>query len=278
MLAYVLLVSAATVGQDFDEEPLVNEPANLPAEVYRGVTCWDGSRASTIPECPPLRSVDKTASAKPRNSPASWVTMLDYPVEALVAVQEGSSDFRLTIGPDGRSTACDIVRTSRSTLLDDAACQNAMRRARFLPALDRDGNPTVGSYQSRVTWRVPGGESTVTKTIEDHSLPRSPRLAISAGSIVAVSDYPETALAERRSGQSMVAVKVSELGLPTGCEITTGSGSSDLDLKACAISMRWKYQPALDFNGNPSPGIAAHVIIWRLPITKSDSAEKDGRR
>lgn len=102
---------------------------------------------------PPPRITPKTAS--PRGNPASWATSNDYPSRALREEREGVSGFRVTVGPDGRVTDCEITSSSGHADLDAATCDNIRRRARFNPATDGEGQPTTGSYSSRVRWVIP---------------------------------------------------------------------------------------------------------------------------
>ncbi|QJQ32445.1 TonB family protein [Sphingomonas lacunae] len=99
--------------------------------------------------------VDRSREAAPRGNPARWVSTSDYPASALRAGTEGTTHINLTIGPEGRVTRCDITQSSGDAALDGAACAALQRRARFTPALDRDGNPSTGSYTTRIRWQIP---------------------------------------------------------------------------------------------------------------------------
>lgn len=102
---------------------------------------------------PPPRFQPKTAT--PKGNPANWATTNDYPSRALREEREGTTGFRVTVGPDGRVTSCDITSSSGSPDLDEATCSNVTRRARFTPATDGEGNPTSGSYSNRIRWVIP---------------------------------------------------------------------------------------------------------------------------
>ncbi len=102
---------------------------------------------------PPPRFTAK--GAVPKGNPGSWATTNDYPSRALREEREGTSGFRVAVGPDGRVTDCQITSSSGHGDLDAAACENIRRRARFTPAMDGDGNPTTGSYSNRVRWVIP---------------------------------------------------------------------------------------------------------------------------
>ena len=91
----------------------------------------------------------------PKGNPANWATTNDYPTRALREEREGTTSFRVTVGPDGRVTGCSVTSSSGSPDLDDATCANVTRRARFNPATDGEGQPTTGSYSNRVRWVIP---------------------------------------------------------------------------------------------------------------------------
>jgi len=91
----------------------------------------------------------------PKGNPANWATTNDYPTRALREEREGTTSFRVTVGPDGRVTDCSVTSSSGSPDLDDATCANVKRRARFNPATDGEGQPTTGSYSNRVRWVIP---------------------------------------------------------------------------------------------------------------------------
>ena len=102
---------------------------------------------------PPPRVQPKQPT--PKGNPANWATTNDYPTRALREEREGTTTFRVSVGPDGRVTGCSVTSSSGSPDLDDATCANVTRRARFNPATDGDGQPTAGAYSNRVRWVIP---------------------------------------------------------------------------------------------------------------------------
>lgn len=92
--------------------------------------------------------------ATPKNNQSTWVTEADYPSRALREDRAGTTAVRLTIGTDGRVTGCDVTRSSGSPDLDEAACSNIQRRARFNPAME-NGQPVVGTFSRSVRWVIP---------------------------------------------------------------------------------------------------------------------------
>ena len=110
---------------------------------------------AAAPPPPPPAPKFSPKAAQPKGNPGSWATTNDYPTRALREEREGVTGFRVTVGTDGRATGCDVTSSSGSADLDQATCSNVMRRARFTPATDGEGNPTTGSYSSRVRWVIP---------------------------------------------------------------------------------------------------------------------------
>ncbi len=117
-------------------------------------TCWNGQEIPRTATCPP-EPRDESAPARPRNNRARWVTTNDYPTRDLQRENQGTTSIRLTVGANGRATACQVTGSSGHPGLDRAACRNAQRRARFTPAKDKAGNPTTGSFSTRIRWQIP---------------------------------------------------------------------------------------------------------------------------
>ena len=82
--------------------------------------------------------------------------MEDYPMFPMRREMQGTVEFRLTVGPDGRTMACEVVKSSGFAELDEMTCNLMMRRARFCPATNRKARPIVGSWSSRLKWVYPG--------------------------------------------------------------------------------------------------------------------------
>lgn len=104
---------------------------------------------------PPPPPVAKRPNPIPKGNPGNWANTNDYPSRALQQEREGTTGFRVTVGPNGRVTDCQITSSSGHPDLDQATCSNVTRRARFDPALDGSGNPTTGTYSNRVRWQIP---------------------------------------------------------------------------------------------------------------------------
>jgi periplasmic protein TonB len=113
-------------------------------------------RRSELSKCKaPVQEVDKSKKATPKNNPGSWANTNDYPQRALNQGREGTTGFSVTVTPEGRVGSCSVTSSSGHGDLDSTTCSKVTSRARFNPAHDKAGNPTTGSYSSRVTWKIP---------------------------------------------------------------------------------------------------------------------------
>ena len=104
------------------------------------------------PPPPPPRTVEP---AKARANLASYISDDDYPQDAIRNEQQGTTGFRLEVGPDGRVTNCTITSSSGSSSLDSTTCRLMKSRARFTPATDSNGNRTSDSVSGRIRWQLP---------------------------------------------------------------------------------------------------------------------------
>lgn len=83
-----------------------------------------------------------------------FITLADYPAAARRTGAQGTTHIRYTVKPDGRADACEVVRSSGHSLLDQVTCRLAVRRFVFRPALDRAGQKVTETRTDRFAWRV----------------------------------------------------------------------------------------------------------------------------
>ncbi|WP_176141484.1 energy transducer TonB [Sphingopyxis flava] len=94
-------------------------------------------------------------SAIPARSPSTWLRAGDYPSAMLQKGMPGLVEFRLDVGADGFPTACHIQQSTHPEGFDRTVCDRLMKRARFEPALDRDGKPMASYYRDSVRFAFP---------------------------------------------------------------------------------------------------------------------------
>ncbi|MDM8011541.1 MAG: energy transducer TonB [Parasphingorhabdus sp.] len=89
---------------------------------------------------------------KPDTSPGGWVNSFDYPDIALRRGYQGKVWFMLNVDKEGKSQKCTILRSSGYPVLDDTTCETLLKRGRFVPALDKDGQPTPSIWTNAVLY------------------------------------------------------------------------------------------------------------------------------
>ncbi len=107
------------------------------------------------PPPPPPPAPVKVQPANARANLASYITDDDYPQDAIRNEQQGTTGFRLDVGPDGRVTNCQVTSSSGSSSLDNTTCRLLRSRARFTPASDSSGAKTADSVTGRIRWQLP---------------------------------------------------------------------------------------------------------------------------
>jgi TonB family protein len=270
MLLYVLFLAAATP-----------ETAFKPETVRPYIECPDGTMVANAINCPKLSSSSpqqaeevslsealKThpRAAIPMNNPGGWVETDDYPSAALRQELEGTSGFVLSVGADGRVLDCSITASSGSADLDLATCNNILKRARFYPATDTKGKPIAASYANRVTWRIPQ-DSFDDYAYAENAISAYPRQPVPDHYLQwpQAADFPVAATNADQSGKVSVALTIDVLGKVSECVVSKTSGFAILDDASCPYARsKWTFNPALDFDGNPTKGRIETRVAWYL--------------
>lgn len=102
--------------------------------------------------------------------------------------------------------------------------------------------------------------------------PPAPKGATSAaqprgnpGSWATTDDYPQKAIVQEKQGTTGFRVTVGTDGRVVDCQVTSSSGSPELDDATCKnVSRRARFKPALE-NGQPVQGTYSSRIRWVLP-------------
>lgn len=93
--------------------------------------------------------------ARAKANLASYVSDEDYPTNAVRNEEQGTTRFRLAVGPDGRVKECSVTSSSGSSTLDSTTCKLMKQRARFTPARDSNNRPTGDTLASAIRWQLP---------------------------------------------------------------------------------------------------------------------------
>ncbi len=89
---------------------------------------------------------------EPKTTPDKWLRPGDYPASALQSGKQAIVNFRLIIDAQGVPTECAIQSSYSGEKFDDITCRKIMERARFEPALDKDGKPVTSYHINSVRW------------------------------------------------------------------------------------------------------------------------------
>lgn len=79
-----------------------------------------------------------------------WITTAD-----IASTRPGSMSYAIDISPLGIVTACRVSQASNDEQLDSRICKAISRRARFLPALDKNEMPASTKGAGIIKWQQP---------------------------------------------------------------------------------------------------------------------------
>ncbi len=105
------------------------------------------------PAPPPPPRVSQKAGLK--GNVGSYFSDDNYPPAAIRAEAQGRVAANLSVGTDGRVSACSVTSSSGNSDLDETTCRIARNRVRFTPAKDDAGNPIASTYPLAVRWVLP---------------------------------------------------------------------------------------------------------------------------
>jgi protein TonB len=107
------------------------------------------------PPAPAPPAAKTVEPARAKANLASYVSDEDYPSTAIRNEEQGTTRFRLGVGPDGKVKECTVTSSSGSPALDSTTCKLMRQRARFTPATGSDGKPTSDTVTNAIRWVLP---------------------------------------------------------------------------------------------------------------------------
>lgn len=251
MIAVMAVLAAGGAQAQTRTEPKpmpVTKPTPIPPPVRINVA--PPPPMPTTP--PPPWTEGKPRGPIPASNPGNWIITDDYPSRALREEREGPTGFRLTVGADGLVTACEITSSSGSADLDERTCSLVTRRARFHPALNAEGQPTTGTYASRVNWVIP-----------DDPEPEGPELAIPS--------HP-------MPGQSVITYTIGIDGRATDCRLVSGPDPADFMLWAMPCDYNQVFPVYRNAAGKAVPRKVRLVLSVTLPTATAPAPKRKKRR
>ncbi len=100
---------------------------------------------------------DRVVKPATPQMPAFWISDNDYPAAAKGAQGVVFAVFK--VDTNGRVADCRPVTSSGSPILDQTTCQVIQERARYNPALDKEGKPVPVHKSVTFAWRNQPGRS-----------------------------------------------------------------------------------------------------------------------
>lgn len=223
-----------------------------------------GSGAPDVAPTPGL-----AVRASPQLEPF-WLGKDDYAPAAIRAEQQGRVGVLLDIGADGRVSACTLLSSSGTALLDRSSCSLLRRRGRFTPARDGRGNPAPDRWNYSIDWKLtddmmPVAERSTRTTscmcvmVVEH-LP-APKPRAYPDRWLPASDVPPALLAT--GGSAVVEARISRAGRISRCQVSESSGLPAWDREICNIlRRRARFDPGVNAKGRPVPSDWRHYFYW----------------
>jgi TonB family protein len=79
----------------------------------------------------------------------------DYPAEAMSRGQEGKGSYLLLVDEKGKVAGCQVLAPTGVPILDAMACVVIEKRAKFVPARDKNGKPVRSTVVTPpITWQL----------------------------------------------------------------------------------------------------------------------------
>lgn len=125
----------------------------LPTPVFP--TPGPGPMVKAEPPAPAPPAVKTVQPARARANLASYVSDQDYPPSAARNEEQGTTRFKLAVGPDGKVRECTVTSSSGSSSLDSTTCKLMKQRARFTPAKNNRGEAAGDIVSNAIRWVLP---------------------------------------------------------------------------------------------------------------------------
>lgn len=204
------------------------------------------------------QAADPTAAAIPVGNPYS---PSDYPLRVLQQNVSGRVRVEVTISPEGKPFRCQPVAPSGSPELDAVTCSSMMKRGRFKPALDHNGQPRVGVVRQTAIWFV--GDASVERRIpkiNDIDV-RATVQKLPAGFVSPVEVTTDLVVDETGSIEHCAARPVEK-------------DRTEFSAVACRQAMLLGHlAPAKDVNGAPVASVQQAKISFSLPVAAPETVK-----
>ena len=131
-------------------QPIVLRLGDMKAPMKARESCVDALVESWGLDPAVQRSLSRSAS--PKNNPGRWITVNDYPPDALERGSDALISFRLLLDDTGEITRCDPLGQFAEKDFSANLCTRISQRAKMSPALGPDGSPVKSYYTGQVSF------------------------------------------------------------------------------------------------------------------------------
>lgn len=146
------LEKADTISFAYRGEVVRLTGVKLKGALAASIACEDDLLRTWGLDVQAFRSI--SVRAKPRQSPARWISHNDYPPASVRVGEQGAVNVRLDISVTGEVAACTVLSSSGFPRLDQRTCEIMRKRARYEPARLADGTPTTSMTFLRFNWQT----------------------------------------------------------------------------------------------------------------------------
>lgn len=169
------------------------------------------------------------------------VCLEEYPKESVIADEQGTTLLGFRITTEGTTTAIQVLQSSGSTRLDDAA-KACVTTWRYRPAM-QDGQPVEVPWKAQVKWVM-------------HYL--TPDFEARAALAKCAATYTGT---PHLSGPLTELVVFLAKGVPTDVRVKRSAGDQELDAYALSCAKKIPYL-AKDESGELVSGLRLMPLTW----------------
>lgn len=185
-----------------------------------------------------------------------------YPASAFAARQEGDVFLSLTVGADGKPSACRITKPSGIATFDEHSCRDALAGTIFYPGLDDQGRRFGGTAEGRFSYglhivvRPMLLEGTGLGTTLRRPEPLQPITLDTLG-------IPRDARFDWRIDAISAMLAIDAKGSVTACLLTRPTYRDALDKGACDRLRTQRFKPAIGWDHRPAAGV--YAVEFPLP-------------
>lgn len=102
----------------------------------------------------PVEQANLASLPQPISPPNSWLGGGDYPLAQGFKGTEAIVRFRLMVDASGQPSSCRVMRSINEKVFGEVSCAKLMKRARFLPARNTQGQAVPSFFASSVRFVI----------------------------------------------------------------------------------------------------------------------------